>query len=77
MRYSKDSLRLLATYGDGGPDTPEAAAERKRRNVAAERVRAEREFLYPVVTAENFEVVNAWQEARLAELEDSDGTDSD
>lgn len=65
--YSKSHYRLLADYG-GGNDSPEQAAERKRRQVISDQVRDEVRAMYPQITNENFEAADAMRERRLKEL---------
>lgn len=49
-------------------NTPEAIAERFARRRAEERLRAEREARYPVITVANADEVLAWQGTRIEEL---------
>jgi len=50
------------------PSTPAEIAERIRYRKAAETAVAERQAQFPVLTAENFEEAQAFQERRIKEL---------
>ena len=63
-RFSRRHYRLVSPP----PDTPEALAERLRRNAASEQVGREVQERWPTITAENVGEVLAWQTARLHEL---------
>jgi hypothetical protein len=57
------------------PHTAAEIADTRRRVAAGEQVNRERLARWPIVTAENFDEVNAWQNARLAELEQAAAAD--
>lgn len=67
MSYSRAHYRMLADYG-GGNDSPEQAAERKRRQLISDQVLAEVRVAFPKITNENFEIAEAMRVRRLKEL---------
>lgn len=63
MAFSRKHYRLLSN-----PDTPDGARQRAKQNAVLEQVRRERTARYLIITPDNIDEVNAWQEARIEEL---------
>lgn len=62
MTFSQRHYRAVSPAAD----TPENIRQRLIRRCACERGLADRVERFPVITSENFEAANAFQEARIA-----------